>query len=134
MTTKEYLSQVYLIDHRINRELEEFKSLHDLATKATSILNDPLVSCSKNNQQMESIILKIVDLENKINNDLDKLIDLKAEITSKIKQIEKPEYQILLELRYLQFKKWEQIAVEMAYSIQHIFRMHAKALKFIKIS
>ena len=58
----------------------------------------------------------------------------KAEITSKIKRIEKPEYQILLELRYLQFKKWEQIAVEMAYSIQHIFRMHAKALKFIKIS
>ena len=97
MTTKEYLSQVYLIDHRINRELEEIKSLYDLATKATSILNDPLVSCSKNNQQMESIILKIVDLENKINNDLDKLIDLKAEITSKIKRIEKPEYQILLE-------------------------------------
>ena len=38
------------------------------------------------------------------------------------------EYQIILEQRYLCFKSWEQIAVDMGYSIQHTFRLHDAAL------
>jgi hypothetical protein len=37
-----------------------------------------------------------------------------------------------LELRYLCFKTWEQIAVDMGYSLQYAFRMHEKALKCIE--
>jgi hypothetical protein len=67
---------------------------------------------------MEDIIVKIVDLENEINQDIDELVDLKREIVTIIKKIENPVYQTLLELRYLGFKSWEQIAVEMGYSLQ----------------
>ena len=35
MTSKEYLSQAYRIDQRINSKIEQVSSLHDLATKAT---------------------------------------------------------------------------------------------------
>ncbi len=42
-------------------------------------------------------------------------------------------YYILLKMQsmktYLCFESWEKIAVEMNYSIKHIFRLHSKALK-----
>lgn len=133
MTTKEYLSQAYRIDQRINSKLEQIVSLRELATKATSTLSDTPPSGSRNAHSMEGIIVKMMDLENEINKDIDILVDLKREFVFIIKKINNPEYQTLLELRYLCFKTWEQIAVEMGYSLQHIFRIHDKALKNINI-
>ncbi len=134
MTTKEYLSQTYRIDQRINSKLEQIKNLRELATKATSTLNTTGVPSNKNVHSMEDIIVKMLDLEYEINNDIDTLVDLKAEIISKIKQVDDPEYRMLLELRYLCFKKWEHIAVEMGYDLRWIHRLHNKALEKIKIS
>ncbi|NRY61496.1 DUF1492 domain-containing protein [Clostridium beijerinckii] len=133
MTSKEYLAQAYRIDQRINSKLEQIVSLRDLSTKATSTLSDSPPSGTRNVHSMEGIIVKMIDLEKEINHDIDTLVDLKREIMSIIKKINNPEQQTLLELRYLCFKTWEQIAVDMGYSSQHIFRLHDKILKGIVI-
>ena len=134
MTAKEYLSQAYRIDRRINSKLEQVFSLRDVATKATAVLNDMVVSRTRNPHSMQETIDKIIDLENEINDDIDSLVDLKREIMSVIKSVENTEYQTLLELRYLCFKSWEQIAVDMGYSTQHTFRIHSNALNSLDIS
>lgn len=131
MTTKEYLAQAYRIDQRINSKLEQIVSLRELATKATSTLSDTPPSGSRNVHSMEGIILKMMELENEINADIDVLVDLKKEIMSIIKKINNPEQQTLLELRYLCFKTWEQIAVDMGYSIQNAYKVHDRALENI---
>ena len=77
---------------------------------------------------MENTICKIIDLQDEINKDIDRLVDLKTQIVTTIKNIENYEYQTLLERRYLCFYTWEQIAVDMDYSIQHIYRLRDKAL------
>ena len=133
MTIKEYLSQAYRIDQRINSKLEQIQSLRELAVKATSTLSDTYSSGNSNKQKMEGVIVKIIDLENEIDEEIDRLVDLKHEIVSLIKKVKNPEYQTLLELRYLNFKTWEQIASEMHYSIQHTFRIHDKALSLLRI-
>lgn len=132
MTIKEYLSQAYRIDQRINSKLEQVQSLRELAVKATSTLSDTYSSGNSNKQKMEGVIVKIIDLENEIDEEIDKLIDLKQEIVSLIKQVKNPEYKTLLELRYLCFRTWEQIAVEMRYDLSWIHRLHKKALIEIK--
>ena len=129
MTVKEYLSQAYRIDQRINSKLEQVASLRALTTKATSTLSDTPPSGSRNVQSMENVIVKIIDLENEINEDIDTLVDLKREITRRVKSIPNAEYQLLLEKRYLCFMPWEKIAVDMGYSIQHIYRLHDWALR-----
>ncbi len=128
MTTKEYLAQAYRIDQRINSKLEQIVSLRELATKATSTLSDTPPSGTHNVHSMEGIIVKMMELENEINADIDLLIDLKKEIMSIIKSINNPEQQTLLELRYLCFKTWEQIAVDMRYSIQNAYKVHDRAV------
>lgn len=125
---KTYLSQAYRIDCRINSKIEQIGSLRDLATKATSTLSDMPRSASPNLNRMEDIILKIITLEQEINADIDELVDLKHDITHLIKRVQNPEYQTVLELRYLCFKPWEQIAVDMSYSIHHLYKLHNQAL------
>ena len=134
MIVKDYLSQAYRIDQRINSKIEQVSSLHDLATKATQTLSDMPGSATRNTHRMEDVIIKIIDLENEINTEIDRLVDIKREIMCLINGVPNPEEQTLLELRYLCFKTWEQIAVDMGYSVENIYRMHRKALKNLEIS
>ena len=131
MTVNEYLGQAYRLDQRINSKLEQVLSLRELTTKATATMSDMPSGGSRNVYRMQDIIAKIVDLENEINRDIDALVDLKREMVATIKAVVDPECQTLLELRFLCFKTWEQIAVEMNYSIQHIYRLRDKALKMV---
>ena len=132
MTAKDYLGQAYRLDQRINSKLEQVLSLRELTTKATATMSDMPGGGSRNVYKMQDIIGKIVDLENEINADIDQLVDLKREMVTAIKSVTDPECQTLLELRFLCFKTWEQIAVDMGYSIQHIYRLRDKALKMIE--
>jgi len=128
-TAKEYLSQAYRIDQRINSKLEQVQSLRDLATKASATLSDvPPSKGTRNVHRMEDVIVKMMDLESEINADLKALIDLKHEIVTIIKCVETPEFQTLLELRYLCFRTWEEIAVELHYDLRHVHRLHGRAL------
>jgi len=131
MTAKDFLQQAYRIDQRINSKLEQITSLRELATKATATLSDMPFSGTRNVHRMEDIIIKMVDLENEINQDVDSLVDLKHTMVSIIKRVDDPEQQTLLELRYLCFKTWEQIAVEMNYGIDNVYRLHRRALQFL---
>lgn len=133
MTAKEYLSQAYRLDQRIDAKLEQVANLRALAAKATATISDMPRSDSPNLQQMESTVVKIIDLEQEINADIDRLVDLKREITAVISAIAVPEYQIVLELRYLCYKRWEEIAVTMNYATNYIFELHGKALKKISV-
>nr|WP_307989848.1 DUF1492 domain-containing protein [uncultured Niameybacter sp.] len=133
MTAKEYLGQAFRIDQRINSKMEQVASLNALATKATSTLSDMPGNATRNVHRMEDVIIKIIDMQNEINQDIDKLIDLKKEIAQVIHKVENLEYQTLLELRYMCFKTWEQIAVEMRYGIDNIYRMHKKALEVTSV-
>jgi len=128
MTTKEYLSQAFRLDQRINSKLEQVSSLRDLATKATASIHAERVSGTKQRSPMENAIVKLIDLEHDIDADIDKLVDLKREIIGVINSVEQPEYHLLLELRYLSYKTWEEIAEMMNYSWRNIHYVHGKAL------
>lgn len=133
MTAKEYLGQAYRLDQRINSKLEQVLSLRDLTTKATATMSDMPGGGSRNVYRMQDIIGKIIDLENEINADIDRLVDLKRDIVAIIKAVENPEYQTLLELRYLCFKTWEQIAVDMGYSTRNVYKLHDAAIEKLHI-
>ena len=84
-------------------------------------------------KRQEDVICKIVDLEEEINVEIDRLVDLKREIREVISGVHNLEYQTLLELRYLCFKSWEQIAVLMNYNCNYVFDLHKRALKAVVV-
>lgn len=133
MTAKEYLQQAYRLDQRINSKIEQVASLNDLATKCTSSLTGMPRNPNHATSTMADAVGKIIDLQAEINRDIDSLVDLKREIVTVIKAIENPEYQTLLEKRYLCFLTWEQIAVDMGYDLRWLYRIHKRALEQIQV-
>lgn len=130
MTAKEYLERAYRIDQMIESKIEQIRSLRELSTKATVALTD-MPSGSKDVHSKESIIAKMLDMENELKVDIDKMIQIKKEVTAAIAAVNDKECQLLLEMRYLRLMSWEQIAVEMQRSIRSIYRLHDKSLEKI---
>ena len=133
MNAKEYLSQARYLDARINSKIKQVEQLSYLATSATSVLSGMPHNPNKATSKMADIVGKIVDLQAEINHDIDTLVDLKRDIGGLIKSLPNVEHQTLLEKRYLCFQSWEQIAVDLSFSMQHTFRMHDSALKEIDV-
>lgn len=134
MNAKDYLGQAYRLDQRINSKLEQVASLNELATKASHTLTGMPRNPNRATSMMADAIAKIIDLQAEIDRDIDRLINLKREIVSIIKAVVNTECQTILELRYLCFKSWEQIAVDMGYNVRHVYRLHDLAVSMINLS
>lgn len=133
MNAKEYLLQARYLDERITSKTQQIASLNDLATRCTTTFSDMPRNPNRGGSKIEDCVIKIIELEESIKKDIEKLVDLKSEIMAVIKGVPNVEYQTLLEKRYLCFITWEQIAVDMNYSMQHVHRMHSAALKEVVV-
>lgn len=133
MLIKEFLKQAFYLDHRINSKIEQLEALNALAQKANATLSDMPKGPRQSNSRLEEVVVKIVTLQEEINADIDKLVDMKKEIASVINSVEDKEQLVVLEKRYLNFLSFEQIAVDLNYSIQHVFRIHKNALTLLKV-
>lgn len=129
MYVKEYLSQALRLDQRINSKLEQMAMLRSMTTKVTASLHSEPVSPTKERSPMENALVKLIDLEHEINLDIDKLVDLKREMTRFIAGIENPSFKLLLELRYLTGNTWEDVAGVMGCKLRWIYRLHDDALR-----
>lgn len=128
MNAKQYLRQVRRLDNTVNAKLEQVEVLRAMITRMTANLTTDKVQESNIPDKISTLICKIVDLEKEIINDIDKLIDLKTKVMRKIDSIQNDDYRLLLTLRYLNFKTWEQIAVEMEFTFQWVHELHKRAL------
>ena len=131
MTTKAYLGQARFLDMRIQSKIQQIDSLRELATSCTAVLSDMPKSPNHGESKVERCVMKIIEVQEGLKDDIDSLVELKKEIMATIHAVEDVELQTLLEKRYLCFLSWEKIAVEMHYSIQHIYRMHDEALSAV---
>jgi len=131
MTAKEYLQQALRLDERINSKISQLESLRELATKCTSTITGMPRNPSPSQSPMADAVCKIIDLQDEINRDIDHLVDLKRELVGVIRNVEDVECRLLLELRYLCFKSWEDIAVQMGYTTRNIHYLHKQALRLV---
>ena len=130
---KKYLSQAFGLNQRIESKIDQIAVLNDLATKATVTYSDMPKSPNRDGSRMEDAIIKIIDLEAEINQDMMKLVELKKDIIRRIKAVDGAELKTILELRYLSYMRWEEIAIELGYGIDNVYYLHRKALDNIKI-
>lgn len=132
MKAREFLNQAYKLNQRINSKLEQVAVLNDLALKATSTITGMPRSSNSGESKTSDAIVKIIDLQDEITRDVDELVDVKREIMHVIKAVDDIDCRLLLEMRYLCYWTWEQIAVDMDYCIDNVFRLHRKSLRLVK--
>ena len=128
MTAKEYLNQLIAMDNAINRKQQRLATLRDVAMNTTPNYADEAVQRTREKNPLENIMSKIVDLDREIDEDIDALVDFKAEVWEKLDKIADERYKRILWLRYADRKTWRYIALELNFSIRYIHKMHLKAL------
>ena len=131
MNAKEYLEQAYRLDQEINEKLEQLERHRALAQKVTASYAGVYVSHTRNNTSLEDTIVRMIEAEEAMNRKIDELINLKIEIAETINQVRNENYRLILEMRYLGFHTWEEIADTLHYTVRWVRKMHARALDVV---
>ena len=125
---KEYFAQIRKTDRLINRLDSTIATLRSSLTSTGSQLKQDKVQTSGPKNTLEETITKIIDLEADINRRIDELVSMKQEAFTMISKVPDLDQQNVLVGRYIQLKKWEDLAAEFEYTTQWLFEIHGKAL------
>jgi len=130
MTSKEYLSQVYNLQRKIERMNLRYQEYEQMASSVpgpnysgvrvdgTRNLDAPFVKW----------IGKMLDLEKEIEKVQQKLDTAKAEIIGTIEKVENEDYKSVLTLRYISCLTWEDIADKLCVVKRTTLKWHEKGL------
>ena len=114
MTAKEYLSQAYRLDQRINSNIEEVTMLREMANSISSPSWGEKVQTSRSTEApFVRSLEKIIDLEDTINKEIDTLVCLKKQIRTVIEAVQNTDERLVLRYRYIHNCTWEQIGNEL---------------------
>lgn len=128
---KQYLNSYCELNDSINQKLDELAHLRALATKVTTTLSD--MPKGSSTASKEDTYIKLIMLDNEINADIDKYVDMRKEVEICINSVSDLTLRAILYYRYICGKKWEQIAIDMNYNYRWVLRLHGKALSKIQI-
>ena len=81
----------------------------------------------------EKYVIKIVDLEKQIQQEVEHLVKLKTDIREAINKMENVDEKLLLRYRYINFLNWEEICVNLNVSMRTVHRLHSLALQHLKV-
>ena len=126
---KEYLLGYQRINQQVNCLLLEQQRWRELATRVSPNLSG--MPRGGGGGGTQGAISKIVDLETEINAEIDKLVEKRKKIESVICAVEDSTLRTLLEYRYINGKKWEEIALMMGYDYRWALRLHGRALSAV---
>ena len=130
MRAKEYLQQLKKMDIVIQQKIQELSQLKELGgLKGIDYSQEKVKNSQANCANFESVVIKIIDLENEINNEINKFVDKKHDIINKIQGLEHINYIQILYKRYVEYKKFEVISIETNYAYQYIRELHKKGLQ-----
>jgi len=134
MSAKEYFKQAPTLKKLIDAKKARIQELRELAEWAgRGITTNTKVQKSKKSDPMTDLIAKAADLHDECVKDYMRLLELQWEMESIINSVEKDEQRLVLYERYINLKKWEEIAEENTYSEKHVFKLHGAALQNVKL-
>ena len=125
---KKYLRQIEILDRRITAKVEERQNVLDMLLRITPVMRDTTSGGASGHDKMENGVVKLTAYEEEIGADIERLIALKREISEVIDRVENPKRRSVLRFRYINYKSFEQIAVDMDMSYRNTCYIHGKAL------
>ena len=128
MKAKEFLKNIIHIDMMIDCKLEMIAELRSRLTSVSCATDNERVQTSLKGDKFIDTFARIEELEELVNDDIDKLVEYKKQAREMIERLDNNVEKIILYKRYFESKTFEQIAVECDYSWRHIHNLHSDAL------
>lgn len=129
MTIRDYLSQAYRLDQRIDSNIREVSTLRKMMGSISSpVLGDRVQTSRAAEAPFVRSVEKIMALEEKINSEIDLLVSLKEQIRGVISAVPDTDERMVLSYRYVHNLTWEEISDELNESVSTVKRRHRSAL------
>ncbi len=133
MTAKEYLKQAFYLNQRIESDLKEVSELKAMAKRIECSGFEEHHNPNHGTEAPFVITLeKVWALEQQIDAEVDRLVDLKAEIRSIIGEVQDTGQQLLLRHRYIHFRPWEEVEAELGVQSRWAFTLHNRAIQSVE--
>ena len=129
---KAKLKRIEWLDAQIDGLIQDLADAQAKATKVTSAIAPAVVTRSTDPDQLEVGVMKIIEMKKQINKKIDEFVDRKQEIESIIEKVEDADQVKVLRKRYLEYKPWELIAVEVCCKYRNVHYIHSDALKAVE--
>lgn len=132
MTAKEYLRQYEEAERRVKRLRKEYEEQQDMidAIRSASDFDGMPRSRSGGKSSVEDKVLRLANKAAKLKEAELEAIELRQEVFDVINAVTGAEGEVLCE-RYINLKRWEEIAVDMNYSWSGIHKLHCSALHLV---
>lgn len=125
----EYLEQAHRLREYIMVKEEQLASLREAAERIVPRgIGGEIGKSGHYGNAKEDILCKVMDLESELVRDIGRMIDSMRRVKRAVEAVEDKTMRMVLELRYLNYKTWEQISDIMCYSERHIYRLHMQAV------
>ena len=133
MKAKEYLNQAYRLDMEIGTKMQQIDRLRSLTQRMTTFYSyDRQTQHNRNTSAGEDTIISLMDSEEELNREIDRLVKLKKEIGEMIKRVEDDNCRMILAKRYLCYMSWDEIAEDMHYTMRWVLKLHQRGIDRIE--
>lgn len=128
---KRWLGRGYRTRERIKAKSRRIDNWRDLATSITSAWQEVATAPSMPGKKVERYAVEIADMQLKIAGEIEELKDIECEISEALKTyVDIPNYLVILEMRYLSYMRWEEIAEELHFTVRWVMTLHERAVKY----
>ena len=127
---KEYLQQIRKLDRMIDHRIKERDSLRNFdGVSGISYDGDPVQTSPDGSAPFERTVEKLIALEEQLDRLIDEFVETRNRIIGEIHGLKNTNHVDLLFKRYVEYKTFEQISVEMHYDYYYTCQMHGQALR-----
>lgn len=127
--TRDELKSIPYIDGLINSKIRQLDQLKQYRGRLPTYKGQESVQSGSVGDPTAGIALKIVQLDEEIAQDIERLVDLKAEARALFAQLDDDlKYKSVMELRYLECMTWREVAQSLHFSYKYVFKLHSEAL------
>lgn len=127
MENNHILKRIRLVDIEIKQKIDELERLKNTLFRSPQ-LKEISVQESKVGLKDDTYV-KIMEYKDTIEKKIEELVDLKRRVLNVIDSIDDAEKRLILTMRYVNLRTWEQIERDLPMSRKTMFIVHKKAVK-----
>lgn len=128
MRAEAYLKQIEENECRIENKISEIQRLEALADNISPHLAEVKVSSTPNPQRAQEVWSRLIDARDELFEEVDRLLDLKLEITRTLEKLPAEDYDVLFNI-YVLLKPVQRVADEKHYTRQAIYYIRDRGLE-----
>ena len=132
MRAEEFLSRAYRLAQQIQSKVDQLGRLRACICGTGVRYGDVKVQSSRQDSRVENAVVKILEEERAINEEIDRLVAIKREIREVINQVDDVTCRLLLEKRNLLFETWPKICLDMQISERWAQTRHKDAVMIVQ--